>query len=180
MKYETTASGRHEPEAMDMKTIRGIAGDERGMALILVLVMMLLISLLGTVIFTTSTTEVQISRNYRLKESAFYAAERAMEYAQADSAIYNVIGDGAVQVNRTTADVTDIEMTVDLTVANDTSDASASVEYLTGGNPPRNSGVDVTQYMAHYYLVNATGTGAGNSSAEIEAVVAEILPRPNP
>lgn len=145
---------------------RGPSGREAGFALVLALVVLFLMSLLGTILFTTSTTEVQISRNFSTRQGAFFAAERGLEYAVSDGGIYSAIGTGSVSIP-----LTGVSLQIDNT------DANGTVEYLSGGNPPRGSGVDITQFQANYFVTNVTGTGQGNSQVELEANVARIVPK---
>ena len=141
-------------------------GGERGIALVIALIMMFLMGLLGAIIFSASTSEMQITRNYRVKKDALYAAERAVEYSKSDGNIMATIGTGIVAVPLGG---------VDLSAGN--SDASGFVEFMSSGNPPRGSGVDITSFQARYYVIDATGTGPSNSQVEVEANYARILPK---
>ncbi len=146
-----------------------LVDNERGVALVLALVMLFLMSLLGSLIFTTSTTEVQISRNYRSSQSAFYAAERGVQYAYGDSNIYSSIIPGTT--NSVNVPVGGVSLQVG------SSNVAGTVQYVGNGNPPRGSGVDVTQYQANYYVIDVTGTGGNNSNLEVEAGNAKIVPK---
>lgn len=53
--------------------------NEKGTALLVALIMLLLLTLIGFAAITTSTIEVQISGNQRLANTAMYAAEAAIE-----------------------------------------------------------------------------------------------------
>ncbi len=147
--------------------LKKMMSDESGVALVLALVLMLLMGVLGTVLYSTTSTEMQISRNYFWRQDAFYAAERGIEYAQTDSNIYNTVGTGSVNIPLSG---------VSLQVGS--SDASGTVQFLASGNPPRGSGVDITKFKGNYYLINVTGTGTGNSSVSIETNVVRIVPKP--
>lgn len=148
-----------------MKTSK-ILGNERGMALILALIILFLMSVLGTMMFTNSSSETQASRNYRVKQDAFYAAERAIEYARTDVNIYSAVGSGSVNIPLT-----------GISLQAGTSDATGTVTYLSNGNPPRGSGMDVTEFQANYFAISATGTGPVNSRTEVETNVARIIPK---
>lgn len=140
--------------------------NEKGFALILALVVMFLMSMLGATIYTLSSSEILVSRNYRSRQNTFYAAERGLEYAKTDANIYLTIGTGTVNVPMAG---------VSLVVGN--TNASGTVQYAAGGNPPRGSGIDATQFQANYYVIDVTGTGQGNSSVELEANNARIIPK---
>ncbi len=152
---------------MSMDKSVKILNNEKGMALVLVLMMMLLLSVLGTTIYTTSSTEVKISRNNRLMNEAFYAAERGIEYAQVDANIYSIIGTGTAVVPATGVSLT-----------SGSTDATGLVTYLSQGNPPRGSGVDAIKFQANYFLIDTTGTTSSNTSVRLENNVGRIIPRP--
>lgn len=141
-------------------------GNERGMALVLALIVMFLMSLLGTMIITNSTSENQGARNFRTKQDSFYAAERAIEYAKTDVNIYSAVGFGSVNIPLT-----------GVSLAAGTSDAAGTVEFLASGNPPRGSGIDATEFQANFYVITAAGTGPANSRTETETSVARIIPK---
>lgn len=65
--------------------------SERGVALVLAIVMLLLLGILGTMALSTSMTELRITGNYRNSQTAFFAAEAAVEYAYSDPAIYTAM-----------------------------------------------------------------------------------------
>ena len=71
--------------------------NERGMALVLALIVMFLMSLLGTMLIANSTSETKGAMNYRMKQDSFYAAERAIEYARTDVNVYGSIGSGSLK-----------------------------------------------------------------------------------
>jgi len=137
------------------------------MALVLALVMLLLMSVLGTIMFKVTDHEVRISRNYSWRQDAFYAADSAVEYAQADANIYTAIGLGSIDIPVGGA-----------SLAAGASDATGSVKFLASGNPPRGLGVDATMFQGNYYLINVTGTGRGNSRVSLQSSVVRIVPRP--
>ncbi|MEK7773958.1 MAG: pilus assembly PilX N-terminal domain-containing protein [Deltaproteobacteria bacterium] len=151
-----------------MKTGK-LINNEKGVALVLALVMLFLMSLLGSMIFNTSTTEVQISRNFRTRQDAFYAAERGVQYSYGDSNVYSSIIPGTT--NTVNVPVGAVSLQVG------SSDAAGTVQYVGNGNPPRGSGVDVTQYQANYYVIDVTGTGSNNANLEMEAGNAKIVPK---
>ena len=63
--------------------------DERGIALIIVLVMLLLLSILGATMLSSSTSELKIAGNSRTNEDAFYGAEQALVIGQNFGDIYS-------------------------------------------------------------------------------------------
>lgn len=71
---------------MDRNPTRVIQ-DESGFALILVLAMLAILSLLGVMALNTSHSELSISGNFRSSQRAFWAAERAVDYAMTNNDI---------------------------------------------------------------------------------------------
>jgi len=57
--------------------------DERGMALILTLSMLAILSLLGAFALSTTNTELGVTTNFRTGRESFAASERILEYSKA-------------------------------------------------------------------------------------------------
>lgn len=140
--------------------------NEKGIALVIALIVLFLMSLLGTMMITNSSTEVQGARNFRVKQDSFYGADRAVEYARTDVNIYTTIGSGSVNIPLS-----------GVSLASGSSDATGTVTYLSSGNPPRGSGIDATEFQANFYAIEVAGTGPANSRTEAETNVARIVPR---
>jgi len=69
---------------MDVKRHpRGFPGDEKGMVLVLGLLLVAVLSLVGTTAVMTSTTDMKINSNYKSGAQAFYIAEAGIERARA-------------------------------------------------------------------------------------------------
>lgn len=151
----------------------GPVGNERGVALILALSMLTILSLLGALALTTSTTERGISSNYKSSQEAFFAAQRAVEYAMGNSTIYTTIGKGTA--NLTGSHVTNIA--AGTTHSGLDTNATNSVSYLSSGPPPEGSGTDPTYFESRYYVIQATGQGPNSASAKLESSVARTVPK---
>jgi Tfp pilus assembly protein PilX len=65
----------------DMRTVLTVMKDERGIALILTMSMLVILSLLGVLVMNATDTELRITSNYRSASDAFTTAEMATEYA---------------------------------------------------------------------------------------------------
>jgi len=141
--------------------------DERGMALVMALVLLTLMGVLGTIMFKVTDYEMQIARNYSWRQDAYYAADSGVEYAQTDANIYTAIGLGTINIPVGGA-----------SLAAGASDATGTVEFMASGNPPKGLGVDATMFQGNYYLINVTGTGRSNSTLGLESSVVRIVPRP--
>ena len=64
-------------------TRRALSGNERGMILAMILLMLPVVALLGAVAITITTTDVEISGNYKANVRALGAAEAGLEEARA-------------------------------------------------------------------------------------------------
>jgi Tfp pilus assembly protein PilX len=60
----------------------GCVRNERGVALIVALGVMVLLTILGTWVLNTSSTDLRIAGNTRNYQTAFYLAEQGVEYAK--------------------------------------------------------------------------------------------------
>ena len=58
---------------------------EKGMALIVVLLLVTIFTVLGSTAMLATSTDLQISSNHRMSEQALYAAEAGAEYAHAET-----------------------------------------------------------------------------------------------
>jgi Tfp pilus assembly protein PilX len=63
--------------------------EERGVALIVVLVMLMLLSILGATMLVSSTSELKIAGSYRNSAETFAGAESALVFGRTFSDIYN-------------------------------------------------------------------------------------------
>jgi hypothetical protein len=157
--------------------------DERGTALILTLVMLTLMSILGVLALSTSTSEIGISSNYKTSQEAFYAAERAVEYAMTNQDIYDrPTADFPVSLtNNDTAVDTAHEANIAVGTGSRRSGlqdgAVNQVEYIGSGPLPPGSGSDPTYFQSRFYAIDVTGQGPGNASVRVEAQVARIVPK---
>ncbi|HEY4706957.1 MAG TPA: pilus assembly PilX N-terminal domain-containing protein [Thermodesulfobacteriota bacterium] len=142
------------------------ATGENGMAMVIALIALFLMSILGVMAYTTSDSEIQGAKNYKVMNISLYAAESGVEYARSDPAIYSAVGTGSVNIPMG-----------GVSLESNGADAAGTVEYLSRGNPPRGSGMDATEFDANYFAINVEGTGPFNSRTEIEVNVARIVPK---
>lgn len=150
--------------------------NERGMVLIVVLVMLVLLSILGATVLTNSTTELRVTGNYRNQQLAFFAADGGLEHGQLSDAIYSVIpnvGDiwsgtitytnaGAVTITRNAVAAVGAVNTAQVVAKN-----------IGSGPPPPGSGYDET-FQANLYDLDVTGYGANNTEIEISSSIARM------
>ncbi|OEU69935.1 MAG: hypothetical protein BA864_12825 [Desulfuromonadales bacterium C00003093] len=157
--------------------------NQRGMALILAISMLAIMSILGAMALSTSSTEVGLSGNYKTTQLAFYSAQRALEYATTNGDIYASIGTGVIDLETGDHPTNIIGGTAEgLGIFEISGDADEGpldnkVTHLLTGNLPPGSGSDPTYFEARYYLINVTGEGPRNSIARIESQVGRIVPK---
>lgn len=159
----------------DFKKQSNVLTNERGAALVLALAMLTIMSILGAWVLSSSTTEIGISGNYRTSQQAFYAADRAVEYAMVDEAIYSNATPANPLLDMTETMVENIEANTGNSGLRQ--GAPNRVEFLTAGPLPPGSGSDPTYFQSRYYAITVTGEGPNNSTARIDAQVARVVPR---
>ncbi len=156
--------------------------DERGMALIIAVSLMAIMSLLGAILLSVTTSDTQLSGNYRNQYEAFYAAERAVEYS-----IRTVIGTGAVDLYEDTDDAGVLhrdQIAVGNSGLEDTSgstDDRNTIVYVGTGTPPKGIGTDANLFEAKNYVVTAVGVSPMGSlhpsRAVVRSMAAKIVPK---
>lgn len=171
--------------------------NERGIALITVLIVLMLLCILGATVLSSSTSELRISGNYRNLQEAFFAADAAVEFATTYGDIYTSIIPGGTAswpapgggkkldergnvVGNLLADE-DKNYNV-IPIGRGT--AKVKVDYIETGAVPAGTGSEVdaglgsgTGFKANYYNVSVIATGPNNTQAEIDSYIARIIPK---
>lgn len=163
-----------------------IIKNEKGVALVLAMVMLVLMSILGAFALSTSTTEIGISGNYRNSQDAFYAADSAVEYASTDGNIYAspnllLIG-GFVDLNTDAGGtyLNNISINNSGRVSGLYPSATNRVTYIASGTLPLGFiyEADISEgYKANYFLITVTTTGPNGSQSNVEAQIAKLVPK---
>ncbi|GFO66841.1 hypothetical protein GMLC_04200 [Geomonas limicola] len=76
--------------------VAAVVGNERGVAIIVVMGMLLLLTILGTTMLASSTSDIKIAGNYRNSQETFYSAEAALSFGESFTDIYAKLFPGAV------------------------------------------------------------------------------------
>jgi len=165
--------------------------NDRGMVLILVLIMLVLLSILGVTVLTSTTSDLHITSNYRNLDDTFYTADAVMDFAQADGIIYSsllpatatvwpaagagvkVNDDGSMSTNANTAYPDYNRVTVYKDAAKTIkSYAHAKVNYISTGPVPPGMGTEVdaglgsgTGFKANFYVVNVIADPTADGQA---------------
>ncbi len=152
--------------------------EEKGAAMVISLMVLVILSLLGSAAIITTTTQVQIAANQKQSKIAFYAAEsgwqRTAQWLDR-------------QVSIITTDMTDQEIAEDLICGNDpecvstetsvpvSSDDdinfSAKITYNGWGNAPGYS----TDFKRFNYKIESTGRGHNNASSRVTVNVEKVF-----
>ena len=122
--------------------------SERGAVLVIVLMFTAILAVLGTGAYLTSSNELKISNNYKIRKQAFYEAEAGLQYAM--GRMEDALAQGTLSLSGSTVSV------------NFTSPAGFSFDTIT-----TLARVGATRC----YELEVTGH-AGNASSSVEAVIA--------
>lgn len=156
---------RRQPSGSDHDPRRG----ERGAVLIIAVALLAIMAILGLSLLAGSTSEVQLSGNYRNQQEAFLAADRAVEY----SINQLTTGSGTIDLNTgVDADGTPHRDQI-AAAANSGLDTSVpnSVEFIGEGPPPDGAGTDVNIFKARNYIISVAAVSPANAANPARTVV---------
>jgi PilX N-terminal len=154
------------------------ARDERGVALVLAMMAVLLLATLGLALTAATATELMIAANYRIGQEAFYAADAAAERALSELpsvASWDPLFDGSMQSTfvdgppsgvRTLADGSTIDLAQITNVANcgkKTACAAADLTANLTGDRPWGANNPVWRLYAYDRLSDVAPGAAGSS-----------------
>lgn len=161
--------------------------NEQGIALVMALVMIVILSILGSFALSTSTTELRISGNFRNAQSAFFAADAALDFASVDSTVRKAIKPGTTEtypVNGAGAYpplVNDFNKVGAGTTAlnNNGGDNNTygyfKVRYVKDDKPPTTGEwLYDTDTNVHYVVISAIGVGPNATESTVEALIGWI------
>jgi len=158
--------------------------DERGVALIMTMLILLMLTFIGMATISTSSTELSLSANFRQSREAYHAAEGLMETAQVDTTNFYV----PQTVPATNPCLSGIPLSsaslpnsgeLQFTDPSGTMSATGCVVYLRTDAAPAGSGSSVLMnggFKANYFAIDTTGTGSLGASNQQELVMAKIVP----
>jgi Tfp pilus assembly protein PilX len=143
---------------------------ESGVALIMALLMMVILSFMGLSALFTSSDEIILSANYKGGREAFFAADGGVQYVHEDSVYFiesNYAGPGSSFLGGFPR--------VGISLSNNGTNANGAVTFMASGAPPVGSGTSITTHKADYYTIASTGTGSNGSQQKQAEVMAKIL-----
>ena len=145
--------------------------NEKGSVMILAVFMLMLLTILGIAVLTSSNIDTRIAGNELRHKLAFYAAESATAYVTQRPVLYGpdnmTAGKPHYFPNNT---VPYVAITSGLPTAlsmNATQSFNGKVEYDSPLLPPRGSGYSVGKYKAHQYQMICNGYSSNNTSKDI-------------
>ena len=145
--------------------------NEKGSVMILAVVMLMLLTILGIAVLTSSSIDTRIAGNELRHKLAFYAAESATAYVTQRPGLYGpdnmTAGSPHYFPNNT---VPYVGITSGLPTAlsmNATQSFNGEVEYDNALSPPRGSGYSVGEYRAHQYQMVCNGYSSNETSKNI-------------
>ena len=178
---------------------------ESGVALILVMVMLLLLSILGMTMLNSTISDLQIATSYKNEGGSFYVADAALEMAQANAIIYSSLlpsvgsvwppagegkllnddGSPGTTPNPRYPDYHQITIYKDpLTKRREQGTANIRVTFQGAGAVPAGQGTEVdaglgggTGFTANFYLISVIADDRNNSHQEIESSIARVVPK---
>jgi type IV pilus assembly protein PilX len=131
-----------------------IPGRQRGAALVIGLVLLLVLTVLAISGMSTSTLELQMAGNRQYAESAFQAAETALETAMS-CGVYN-----------TNIPTEPADCAAAVTSATDGYDFVLAFDTIGGETPVPGGGYSLgSGFAAFHFVVDAVGTSARGASA---------------
>ena len=139
--------------------------NEEGSAIVVTIIVLVVLTILGLSLTTTSVTEVQIASNDQFYKIAFMTAEAARGYVAGNQDLY---GPDNITVNSGIDFPDDADPTQRLNM-NSTQSFNGDVVYLVGQDPPRGSGYEVGMFKAHVYEMTCFGYGPRNAESRVEA-----------
>ena len=156
--------------------IASICANEKGSALVLALLMLVLLTLMGISATTTSTVEIQMAGGEKFYELAFYSAESGWQRAlnwldnQFPGVTDNRVWDGTDFI--AVAGSLDDAATVGIPLATDNNTQYFVKVEFVGTAPAAGYG---TGFRRFNYRVNSVGRGPGNARSEVEVTAGKVF-----
>lgn len=132
-------------------------GSQRGVALVMAMVILIILTLIGISAMNTSLLQGKMSGNTQESTRAFEAAESALSKAMNDA--------GALDIHAVT--------TKTYTIGG--ADASVMTEFLAFAPPKRGSGYSAINYNAANFDQESKGSTTTNAQSEVHQGIAQIV-----
>jgi hypothetical protein len=150
-----------------MKNLISPCNNENGIAIIIVMMVLALITAAGIMATRTSTTEMQISTSDKIHKISFYAAEAAKGYVALN---YDLYSSANIEHGSPVYFPDDLDPAAkQILDASSNQSYNGHVEYLIADKVPRGTGYQVGKFKAHVYEMECTGYGPKGTESAIEA-----------
>jgi PilX N-terminal len=151
-----------------------VCQNEDGVALILVMAMLVMLTFIGLAALSTSSTELFLSANYRRSREAFQIAEGMTEEALIDNTNFLVPAGGpGTEIDINAGTLTDTDPSNHQTVSSE-----GKITFTATGPAPVGSGTSAKMngFKANYFIIDAKGTGSLGALSRQELIVSKLVP----
>lgn len=147
--------------------------NEEGFIMIVALVILVLLTIIGTSATNNTSVELKISANDKFHKIAFYSSEAARGYVAGNTGLYGpqniTTGVSHYFPNDTDPYVPNTTDPSQEYTLSSSQKFKGSVEYTGSSDPPRGSGYEAGKFKAHKYILTSTGTGPNNAESQVQA-----------
>jgi Tfp pilus assembly protein PilX len=154
--------------------------NERGIALIMALVLLALLTLLGAWALDTSSTDLKIAGNYKNAEAAFSMADTAAVFASNPANLTDACEFISACTNSTGSNTSWSPPSQPIVMG--ANSATVSVRYLNKGPLPLGSIYDADldasgkpKFSGVYFMITANGIGPHSATSQIETNVVQVV-----
>jgi PilX N-terminal len=150
-----------------------VPGGQRGIALILALVMLALLGMLGALALNRSSTELHITGNYRNQQIAYYNADDVEGQGPNNVAVLTSITPYVVNSYPTGTGMLQVALP-----AGAVGEKWVRVEFLCTSLPTGGDKGDQEYFLSYHFLVTIRGVGSNGAEYVVESEVSQKGPRP--
>ncbi len=170
-----------------LKESKLILGNQSGVALVVALLMIVILSLLGIASSSNSTFEIKLSGNKRGTTDAFYAADGGSKSVLPNIANFNTssgyitnLGTLPTELQSESIDMRMMAPTLDVPVSF-TTPPQVTIYHTTVTRVPRGLGMSAIAFLYNYYIIDAIGQDQMDlslirSNCEIREKVVRLIP----
>ena len=161
----------------DMRAIQPL-GNERGIALILAIGMVAVISILASIVYTSTNRELKSSGRFQNKFAAFYTADRAVEYSlNRDILLSLTPGDSTDLMADTIDGSTDEAKKHYNFIEIDSGDLESGMvtDEGPGSLPAHLAGKYGSEFGANLYHVSTRAKGPDGSEAHVDSQIVRLF-----
>ena len=172
-----------------LKESKLILGNQSGVALVVALLMIVILSLLGIASSSNSTFEIKLSGNKRGSTDAFYTADGGASSVLPIIANFNTatgyttsLGTLPTELQSESIDMKRTSPTMDLPGGvSFTTTPEVTIYHTTVTKVPRGLGMSAIAFLYNYYIIDSTGQDQMDlslirSSCEIREKIVRLIP----